>query len=121
MSWQLVTRGKLRFQTSRGMLSVEQLWDLSLADLDLLAVQLEQESNKKTKSFLKVKTKEDKIAKAMFDVVLDILNTKIEEQEAAEEARANKAHNEKIFALIEQKQDEQLSKLSVKQLKDRLK
>lgn len=121
MQWQLVTRSKLRFQTTRGPLSVEQLWDLSLTDLDQLAVQLEQESKKKTKSFLKVKTREDKIAKAMFDVALDILNTKVEEQESAEEARANKEHNEKIFALIEKKQDEQLGKLSVKQLKEQLK
>lgn len=121
MSWQLVTRGKVRFQTSRGPLSVEQLWDLSLTDLDALAVQLEQETKKKVRSFLKVKTKEDKVAKAMFDVALDILNTKVEEQEAAEEARSNKEHNEKIFALIEQKQTENLSKLSISELKKQLK
>jgi hypothetical protein len=120
MSWQLVTRGKHRFQTDKGMLSVEQLWDLPLADLDRLAVQLEHDSKKHTKTFLKVKTQEDKITKAMFDVVLDVLNTKVEEQEAAEEARANKEHNEKIFRLIEEKEDEHLGKLTVKQLKAQL-
>lgn len=120
MSWQLVTRGKLRFQTNKGPLSIEQLWDLSLADLDQLAVQLESETKKQTRSFLKVKTVKDKVAKAMFDVVLEILSTKVEEQEAAETARSNKEHNEKILKLIEEKKDKQLGDLSIKQLQAQL-
>ena len=39
------SRKKTRFATSKGSLSAEQLWDLSIADLDTLAVSLDEAYN----------------------------------------------------------------------------
>ena len=97
---------KLRFQTNKGLLSVEQLWDLSLEDLDALAVSLETEHKESGKKSFLVKTSaKNKIAKLRFDVVLDVLNTKVEEMQAVQEAAEIKEHNKKIIALIAEKQD----------------
>jgi len=113
---------KERFQTNRGLLSVEQLWDLSLADLDALAVKLESEyKNSKGKSFLLKKNKKDKTIKLKFDVVLDILTSKIEDAELLSTASENKAHNQKILNLIADKLDENLKELSVNELEKLMK
>lgn len=116
-NFKLATQQKLRFQTNRGVLTTEQLWDLSLADLDGLAVQLQteyEESGKK--SFLVKRSVKDKTSKLRFDVVLDVLQTKAEEAEEAKTKAENKAFNQKIEAIIEEKQEEGLKSKSVKEL-----
>jgi hypothetical protein len=113
---------KLRFSTTKGNLTVEQLWDLELTDLDSLAVSLEEAyKNSKGKSFLTKKTVKDKAIKLQFNIALDVLESKIEEEAALTEASENKKHNEKILGLIAEKQDEELKGKSVKELSKMLK
>lgn len=117
-----LTRLKTRFTTSKGSLSVEQLWDLSVTELDSLAVSLEEQyKNSKGKSFLDKKTTKDKTLKLQFDVVLDILNTKVDEDEALRDAKEIKEHNEKINSLIKQKMDGKLAEMSIEELEAQLK
>lgn len=116
-NFKLGSQQKLRFQTSKGLLSIEQLWDLSLEELDALAVSLEtahRESAKK--SFIVKSTAKDKTAKLRFDIVLDVLNTKVEEEQVLAEALEIKEHNKKIITLIAEKKDESLKGKSIKQL-----
>jgi hypothetical protein len=121
-NFKLASQQKLRFQTTRGSLSAEQLWDLSLDDLDALAVSLEQEHKESGKKSFLIKTSaKDKTAKLRFDVVLDVLNTKVEEMQAAAEAAEIKEHNKKIITLISEKQDESLKGKTIKQLEAMLK
>lgn len=111
------SKQKLRFSTNKGLLTTEQLWDLSLTDLDALAVSLEiehMESGKK--SFLTKNSAKDKTAKLKFNVVLDVLTTKAEEMETLKTAREVKEHNEKIIGLIQDKKDASLKGKSIKQL-----
>lgn len=108
---------KLRFQTSKGLLTLEQLFDLSLTDLDSLAVTLQDAyENSKGKSFLEKKTLKDKGLKLQFDIVLDVLNTKAEELDEAKTAAENKAHNAEILELIADKQKALKAGKSIKQL-----
>lgn len=108
---------KLRFPTSKGILTTEQLWDLSLADLNQTAVSLDEALKKsKGKSFLEKRTTTDKVVKLQFDVVLDVLQTKQADADAAKEAKDNKEHNQKILGLINEKKDGELKGKSVKQL-----
>lgn len=121
-NFKLASQQKLRFQTTRGLLTTEQLWDLSLEDLDALAVSLENEYKESgKKSFLTKISSKDKTTKLKFDVVLDVLSTKSEEAQAAAEAREVKEHNKKILELIADKQDESLKGKSIKQLEAMLK
>lgn len=113
---------KLRFATTRGSLSVEQLYDLPLTELDELAVSLQEEYKESgKKSFLIAKSVKDKVAKLRFDIVLDVLNTKVEEADAVTAERERKEHNQKILGLIADKQDEELKGKSVKELEKMLK
>ncbi len=108
----------LRFQTNKGMLSTEQLWTLTVNELDTLVVILEEQlTNAGKKSFLAKKTAEDKVAKLKFDIALDILNTKVEEAEEASSAKEVRLHNRKIDELIAEKEEESLKGLSVEDLK----
>ncbi len=121
-NFKLASQQKLRFQTNRGSLSTEQLWDLSLQELDALAVSLETEHKESgKKSFLTRTSVKDKTAKLRFDVVLDVLNTKVEQEQALSEASEIKEHNKKIINLIAEKQDESLKGKSIKQLEAMLK
>lgn len=112
----------LRFTTSKGVLTVEQLWTLSLTELDKLAVQLEEQYKASgKKSFLVKKSRKDKELKLAFDIVIDILSTKVEEKEVMDAASDVKAHNQKILGIIQEKKDEQLKGMSLKELEEQLK
>lgn len=116
------SKQKLRVQTKRGLLSVEQLWTLSLTELDALAVTLEEEyKDSKGKSFLDTKSKKDKNIKLQFDIVLDILNTKVEDKDANQKATETKEHNQKILGIIKKKQDTELAEKSIQELEKMMK
>lgn len=111
-------RQKLRFQTIKGPLSAEQLWDLTLPELDTLAVSLEEEhATSGKKSFLVKRSTKDKTAKLKFEVVLDVLQTKAEEAEQAAQAKADKEHNNKIMEVLAGKEDEELRGKTPRQLR----
>ena len=115
------SRLKLRFLTEKGPLSVEQLWDLPMTVLDRTAIALEKEyKDSGKKSFLAVKSKKDKEIKLKFDIVIDILNSKIDESKIASEAAGVKEHNQKILAKIAEAKDKELDDLSVEELEKKL-
>ena len=71
------SRLKLRFASTRGGLSVEDLWDLSLANLNGLAKGINKAIKaSEEEDFLKEAKKTDTEAKLAFEIVLHILNTK---------------------------------------------
>lgn len=110
---------KLRITTSVGNLSVEQLWDLGLEELDELAVKLERKyKSTGKKSFLDKKTEENEMDKLKFDLVYDILDTKVKAANAASEEAEIKRHNQKIDELIAQKQNEELAGKSIEELEE---
>ncbi len=114
-------KNKKRIQTNKGLLSAEQLWDLSQPDLDALAVSLDEAyKNSKGKSFLEKKTAKDKDIKEALDIVLDVLYTKQGEIDAAKESAETKRHNDKILNLIATKREEALANKSEKELMDML-
>lgn len=107
----------LRFTTSKGLLSVEQLWSLNLEDLDTVATSLDtslEEAGKK--SYLKKVSKKNKSLQLQRDIVVDIITTLVEEQEAAKAKAENDRHNEKIDLLIAKKKEAELENLSVEEL-----
>lgn len=112
----------IRIQTNKGMLSVEQLWSLSLTDLDNLAVSLEEAyKTSKGKSFLDKRTTKDKGLKLQFDIVLDVLQTKMEDNEVTRNAQEVKEHNQKILALIAKKREGALEEKTLEELEAMLK
>ncbi len=117
--FQKASRIKLRVQTSKGNLSVEDLWDLSISELDKIAVRLEEESKETTKSFIRTSRKSS-VKQLRFDIVLHILRTKVTEDEEARKKASKAQSNQRIMELIRQKQDQQLADLSVEELEKML-
>jgi len=117
-NYKKASQDRLRVETKRGSLSVEQLWDLPVTELDEIAVALEAEYKESGgKSFLTdTKSKKDKTLKLSFDIVLDILETKIKASKAASEARENKEHNAYIDNLIVDKKKGEMREMSIEDL-----
>lgn len=118
------SRLKLRFQTTKGLLSVEQLWDLSMADLTKSIKSLSKTLNKKEDdnlSFLNDVDESDPIAQLQFDILKDIYVTKKSEADAARTAKETKEHNQRILQLIADKKDKELEGKSVEELEAMLK
>ena len=118
MIWKKAAKAKLRIQTTKGLLTPEQLWGLSLKDLDELAVKLEDEKNASGKrSFLSERSEADATKQLELDIVMDVLIDKVAAQQAEKNEAEKRIHNSKIDDLIAKKQDEELGNLSIEELK----
>lgn len=118
------SRLSLRFSTSKGLLSVEQLWQLSQTDLTN-AVRNQKKLLKKNDeddlSFLDENNKVDPIEQLKFDVLKDVYLTKKADAEAVRDARATKEHNDKILNIIARKKESKLEDSSIEELEALLK
>ena len=118
------SRVKLRVNTSQGLLSVEQLWDLSLNKLSTAIKNLKKsmkEYDDDELSFLDETKVVDREKQLTFDVLKEIYVTKKRELDEERNATSIKEHNEKILRLIHSKQEEELTTKSVDELKELLK
>lgn len=114
----LASRAKYRFNTAAGILTVEDLWDLPLADsrranLDDIAKSLNRQVKETSDELSFVKpaaaSKAASELKAKFDLVLYVIKTKMEERDLAQAAADKAANKQKIMALIDRKKDEALA------------
>ena len=122
------SKKKLRFSTNRGVLSVEQLWDLSKDEIRQLVIKAREAAKKSSGevtdselSFLdspaKIKATDDELR---FEILKDIYLTKKSAEEKAQKKAEIKASNKKLLELIARKQDEALEKKSIKELEKML-
>ncbi len=121
------SKKKLRFNTNRGVLSVEQLWDLSKDEIRQLVIKAREAAKKSSGevadtelSFLdtpKAKATDDELR---FEILKDIYLTKKSAEEKAQKRAEIKENNKKILDLIARKQDEALEKKSISQLEKML-
>ena len=113
------SRLKLRFRVSNGLVGVEDLWDLNLTQLDKLAVELRREANQTEESFLET-TKKDPTLELRFNIVKSILETKLNETNAAKEEKARRQKKQQLLEILERKQNEQLDSLSVEDIQKQI-
>lgn len=103
------------FQSTKGILTLQQLCALPLTMLDIIAVELNTEfKQSKKKSFLD-KTP-DNLSKKKLDLVLDIMQTKQEVNKQAQNTKVIETNNKKIDELIAKKQEKVLEDLSIEEL-----
>ena len=118
--FEYATRNKVRFPF-KGLISAEDLWDLSLTNLDSIYKTLnKQVKQSEEESLLNTKTTVDKELDVQIAIVKHIVAVKLTEQEAREKASAKKAQKQKIMAIIASKQDEALQNSSVEDLQKML-
>lgn len=118
--FEYATRNKVRF-SFRGLISVEDLWDLSLTNLDSIYKELNKQSKQsEEESLLNIKTREDELLNVQIEIVKHIVSVKLAEKEAREKASAKKAQKQKIMSIIAAKQDEALQNSSIDELQKML-
>lgn len=118
--FEYAVRNKVRFPF-KGMISVEDLWDLSLTNLDSIYKTLnKQVKQSEEESLLKTKTSVDTELEVQIAIVKHIVSVKLAEQEAREKAAAQKAQKQKIMAVIAAKEDAALQDASIDDLKKML-
>ena len=116
--WIECIRNKYRFEF-KGLISAEDLFDLNLNDLDAIYKGLKRDEQDLLGDSL-LETADNpakKEVEAKIDIVKSIFNIKKNEMENVKKAIANKAKKDKILAIIEDKQNQELSEKSIEELK----
>ena len=120
-NFEKATRLRLRFETSRGNLNVEDLWRLPLAELDKLAIALNKQLNESSEeSFIKAKSKDNKLLELRFDIVKHIIETLLSEDEEKKKAADKRAKREQLLELIAKKKNQELEGKSLEELEAEL-
>lgn len=115
------TRVKLRWLTAKGSLSVEDLWDLKLTDLDLLARAANRILKEETEeSFISKKTTNNSELELSLDVLKRIIEVKLKEQED-KKVKAQRAEElATLKALLADKRQDELKSLSSEEIQKRI-
>jgi hypothetical protein len=115
--FEYAARNKLRFPY-KGMISVEDLWDLNVRELDSIFKTLNAQVKKsQEESLLATKSKEDEVLTTQIDIVKHIVRIKQDEEAARLFAKERKEKQQKLMELINKKQDEDLNNKSIEELK----
>lgn len=118
--FEYATREALRFPY-KGSQSVEDLWQLSVRELDSIYKTLnKQVKQSEEESLLSTKSNVDTELEVQIAIVKHIVSVKLAEKEDAEKASAKKAQKQKIMSIIATKQDEALQNSSIDDLKKML-
>lgn len=110
------TRLKLRFN-HKGQCSVEDLWDLSVNDLDTIYKQLNKKAkDQNEESLLNKQTSENNILNLKISIVKYIVENKLAEKEAKENEKNRKDKKQKIMKIMEEKENQELYNKSKEEL-----
>lgn len=110
------TKKKYRFNF-RGVCTVEDLWDLSVENLDTIYKSLKkQQKENDGESLLTTVTKEDKALAEKIEIVKEIVVDKLAAAEKARNAAKKRAENQRILEIIADKKDETLKEKSIEEL-----
>ena len=113
--FEIATRKKYRFPF-RGSISVEDLWDLDLSQLDMIFKSLNQQAKVSSEESLLSDKKEDEDLLNKISIVKYIFATKKSEADALAMAATKKQQKDKILAIIAQKKDADLAGKSIEEL-----
>lgn len=125
--FEYATRNKLRFTSTRGELTVEQLWDVPLRSNDGFNLNaIAKDANNAVRAVNEENFVETKRTPAharvenAFAVVKYIIDTKLADEEAAKRRIENKAKKEQLLAALADKQAGKLSEMSERELRKQI-
>jgi adenosine/AMP kinase len=114
--FEIASRQKFRFPF-KGMVQVEDLWDLNVKQLDqvfkTLNMQVKQSSEE---SLLDIKSAADEELLTKIAIVKHIVNIKVAESNAAKLAVAKRQQKQQLLEILESKKTEDLRGKSVEEL-----
>lgn len=108
---------KLRFSTTKGVLSTEDLWDLSLESLDRIAKNLYKQIKESEEiSFISEKSSEDTLASIKLEIVKFVITYKMDEAKEKKLRAEKLALKKRIADEIAKKKDNKISEMSIEEL-----
>mgnify|MGYP003618065250 FL=1 len=119
----IASRQKFKFNSTKGLLTVEDLWDLPLqsqtgkASLDEIARELHNKLKEDTEISFVTPKSSDTTVQQKFDIVKFIIDTRIAEREAAVNERARADRRAKLMEVIERKENDNLNNMNIEDLK----
>jgi predicted nucleic acid binding AN1-type Zn finger protein len=114
--FEVATRNKVRFPF-RGQISVEDLWDLNVQNLDSVFKTLNsQVKQAKEESLLNTKTKEDEALDLQIEIVKYIVQVKLEEDANRLKVKENREKKQKLYSILAAKQEADLQNKSTEEL-----
>ena len=114
------TKKKYRFNY-KGVISIEDFWDLSVEELDKIYKSLKsQQRNAQEESLLQTVSKEDKVLANKIEIIKTIVNDKLMAKEKAQKAAAQRIQNQRILEIMADKQDAALKDKSIEELQNML-
>ena len=118
--FEFATRSKMRFPF-KGQISVEDLWDLRVEDLDTVFKTLNKQIKQtKEESLLATKTTEDTILDTKIAIVKYIFDVKVQEANTRLIEKERKEQKQKIMSILATKQEQELQNKSVEELQKML-
>lgn len=114
--FEYAVRNKVRFPY-KGSISVEDLWDLPVEELDkIYKVLNSQVKQSQEESLLLTKSVTDELLDTQIEIVKYVVTVKLQEQAARAKAADKAAEKQKILAIIARKQNESLENSSIEDL-----
>ena len=114
--FEMAARMKFRFNY-KGVITVEDLWDLKKSALNDIYKSLKAEQKKDAEeSLMSTKSVNDIVLDTKIDIVKYIFNQKVEEENAAAVSMQKKQQRKKILAIIAEKKDAKLHEMSIEEL-----
>lgn len=118
--FEVAVRTKMRFPF-RGIISVEDVWDLNVKDLDSIFKTLNSQLKQvKEESLLETRTKEDQELDMKIEIIKYIVKVKLEEENIRLKAKEQKEKKQKIMEILSTKQDQDLQNKTVEELTNML-
>ena len=122
------TRNKLRFESSVGFLTVEDLWDLPLTStrkvstLDNVAREVNRQLKAESEESFVVKSTntQRKLLETKLEIVKYIIQVKLDEQEAARSRAARAEEKKKLLEILEAKETQNMVSMDVDDIRKRL-
>lgn len=110
------SREKLRFSSVKGLLTVEDLWDLPLSQLNSFAKSINKKLKTEEEEDFLEEVKKDEKLQLSFDIVVHIIKTRQEENKKLRETNENKKKKQKILEILSKKRDNSLEQKTEEEL-----
>jgi hypothetical protein len=125
--FELASRNKFRFASTKGELTAEQLWDIPLTasnkvDLENIAQAANQELKAASEeSFVELNRNPAKvILEQKLELVKHIIAVRLDDQEKALKKQANAIERKRLIEILAKKQDQELEGMSKEEIDSRI-
>ena len=113
-------KNKLRFQSSKGLLATEDLYDLNLTALDVIARKVNKEIRENEEESFISNRKPSTHNTLRLEILKYIIAEKISERDKAKEKAVREAQVSQLKDILAQKQAEELKGLSAEEIQKKI-